>query len=504
MNTNQKKVFVDEVIEHMVKNRVFDLLSLNENDDSIEIIICNFWKIQKNKETMSFFEKDCLGLWQRVPFLKAPFRILDNNGVALADSIEMKSDIQVKSWVQESVTEIVRHVVEKSIQGSTCEKSFEYFLIKEVVGIVTTCDKFADQQLLNPNFSEIKQTVVGFHRVIKQYMLDESLNKCLSNLRDDVTLFEFTFTLPNKQRFLQYGQNWMNILPSLAKAQTECLLLSKKGCFVETCKDWVEEAGNKTEWDKDVPFHLQSYIKHIPVNSLRAVIGKNISHILAILQLANVDPTASVGFFTYVGKSLNEMEISASDYNELSDVIGQVYAYTINKVDNGYGAILSMCHSGNLISSLLAEYREAGKVVPVQQTKAHQALRSYMAATVIDDFDKLVAKQELTYYSLGGVNSVNYVSVLGNPNDNFQFQLYEKCVLLIGDTEKKHLDHDDLEWWYFHLDDYRVLISIVQGEGVEQGLCNLYSNKALNKDEIVAIKGIVRNIEKKRVKKDTT
>lgn len=503
MNTSQKKAFVRDVVEYMREKRVFDLVSLNQNNDVYEIVICNHGKIQKTADSLVFLEKDSFNFWQKVPFLKAPFRILDSNGIPYIDSEDFKNDESVKSWVEDSISEIVRHVVERLIKDSGVGKSFEYFLIKEVIAEVVNGDSCSDQQLLLKNLSECKNYVMLFHAVIKECLLDDVLSRCVSKLRDNVTLFEFTFTLPNKQKFLQYGQNWINILPSLAKAQTECLLLSQKGCFIDSCKDWVEDAGDITEWDKDIPFHLQSYIKHIPINSLRAIIGKNISHIVAILQLANIDPQTASPFFAYIGKSMNAMQINSNEYRIYADVVAQIYQHVEGSVQNGYSSILNACLSINLMQSLVAEHKNKGGYGSLEGSDALQSLKPYFASVIGDGFDKLVANEEVDYYRLSNQVGNNYVAVLGVPSDSKKFYLYENCVLLVGDTQNTQSENDDLEWWFLHLDDYRVLVSLVEGATIGDDLCNMYSNKNLSSNEIAAINGVIRNIQNKRSNKNT-
>lgn len=503
MNMIQKKAFIQDVLEYIREQRVFDLVSFNRNNDVPEIVISNMGKIQKSADGIVFLEKDCFGIWQKVPFLKAPFRILDNDGIPYADSQEFQNDEMMISWIHDSVHETIRHIVEQLIKDRGVEKSFEFFLIKEIAAEVLNSDAFADQQLLSKNFQECKEKIMSFHQAIKESLLDDALNKCMADLRSEVTLFEFTFTLPNKQKFLQYGKNWINILPTLAKAQAECFLLSQKGCFADSCQDWVEDAGESTEWNKTVPVHLQNYIKHIPVNSLRAIIGNNTSHIIAIMQLANIDPHTETPFFSYLGKSMNAMEIDSSQYRIYADVVAQIFEYVEDCAKKGYNSILSVCSSVNLMQSLLDIYKSKEDDKALKSSMAIKAIKAYLAGWISDEFNNLVANNRVDYYQLNAQAERDFVAILGKPDDTKQFQLYEKCALLVGDTENGLIENDDLDWWFIHVDDYRVLVSLVEDAPVGSDLCNMYSNKTLNADEITAIHGVVRNIQKKRAGKNT-
>lgn len=497
VSDTKKEKLVQEIINYMAKSRVFDLVQVAFKDNTTEILISNLGKIQKKDQVIQFFERDYLGFWQKVSFLKAPFRILDEAGIPLINSNELTQDHQIKSWVQESIQETVRHVVEQFFRNYTVNDiSFEFQLTREVQKRVLETDQFRTQQLFNENFEELKGVVLLFQSLIKEHLLDDSLAKCISNLRDNVTLFDFTFTLPNKQKFLEYGENWMNLLPTLAKSQTECLLLSQNGCYAELCEGWLEDASELTEWDLSVPFHLQAYIKHIPTCSLRLIVGNNTPAILSILQLANIDPNAPSAFFSYANKVFSTKVVEAADHVCFAECLAHVYDFVKPKMDNGYYAILDICFDSKLFELLAAQYKNNNELTKEALRSVFGEMKKDIGKLITIDFEALVEKNKLNTYRLSGACSSNYVAILQEPSCMSGFQLYEKCTYYVGDTSVQLVENDDLEWCFVHVGEYRILVSrICSGLDAQQNIVNICSlASALNKDEIEAVYAILNKI----------
>lgn len=493
-----KTEIIAEVLKFALDNRVFDLIGWSEENGTTELTICNLGKIIRNQDQVAFQEKDHLGFWQKVPFLKAPMRIINDSGKPIFDSGDLENPHFVKGWVEEVIFEIVRHVIQHFFSLYK-EKStaYEFFLIKEIILSLKKCEQGKDQQLLNPDFNQVSKFVCDFHHAVKNILWDEQLANSVAKVRDNVTLFELTFSIPNRSAFMTQERDWAAMLTSLATQRKECLLLSKNGVY-DNCEEWADGLGEPTEWKNPQDRAVIAYIKRIPLQSLRALINRNVKHSLEILRLANIPPTAPLGLFVYVAKVFEHKDISLSKYKLYAHCLNRIVDYVSNKLSNGYNTIFQVCYSSKLFEMLLTCFDEKGILDEGGVKSAFSLVSANIAAAIQDSFEEMAEAEELDIYTLKDGDKRNYFAVLNKPSDCEQFELYEKCIFLVGDINSSLLRCDDLEWWYAHIEDYRILIS----RNADGDIIEIYSiTTPLTDQEIIATQKILKKIDEKRNKK---